>query len=298
MTMFSITIEIAAPPAGVADHEGRRALARVDRIHHQRPAAGRGAPEGGESRGGAAAELPPARWMVTEVEEGTQFTWVSRAPGVLVTARHGVEPSGPARARRSRSTTAAFRAAARRADARDHRALHRHGGGRAQGAPAKRPPPGRLPAVLPDRPRLLPGPAVVRTVSIHRLSGIPGARHPRRDSCRRPSAAQHVVAVRELAPGQRVAVGAQLLHPVVTRDAASRLHWRPELGHRRRRAARRGVRVPGQLHRVPHDLVGRRQVVQGPAARTKPRSERARRTLARTAGGRPLSAASRSAPSM
>jgi len=38
--------------------------------------------------------LPPAMWTVTELEEGRCFIWVSGAPGMQVTARHAVEPSG------------------------------------------------------------------------------------------------------------------------------------------------------------------------------------------------------------
>ena len=36
--------------------------------------------------------FPPAMWTVTEVQDRS-FTWVSRSPGVLVTARHWVEPA-------------------------------------------------------------------------------------------------------------------------------------------------------------------------------------------------------------
>jgi hypothetical protein len=36
-------------------------------------------------------KLPPAFWRVTELIPDSHFTWVSRAPGVLVTARHAVE---------------------------------------------------------------------------------------------------------------------------------------------------------------------------------------------------------------
>jgi hypothetical protein len=36
-------------------------------------------------------KLPPAYWQVTELDPGAGFTWVSRAPGVRVTARHSVE---------------------------------------------------------------------------------------------------------------------------------------------------------------------------------------------------------------
>lgn len=33
-------------------------------------------------------KLPPAWWRVTEFDPGAGFTWLSRAPGVRVTARH------------------------------------------------------------------------------------------------------------------------------------------------------------------------------------------------------------------
>ena len=36
-------------------------------------------------------KLPPAFWRVTELIQGASFTWVSRAPGVRVTARHTAE---------------------------------------------------------------------------------------------------------------------------------------------------------------------------------------------------------------
>jgi len=36
-------------------------------------------------------KLPPAYWRVTELDPGASFTWISRAPGVRVTARHMVE---------------------------------------------------------------------------------------------------------------------------------------------------------------------------------------------------------------
>jgi len=38
--------------------------------------------------------LPPALWRVTQLEEGRSFTWVSRVPGVEVTARHQIEERG------------------------------------------------------------------------------------------------------------------------------------------------------------------------------------------------------------
>ena len=38
-------------------------------------------------------KLPPAFWRITELNPGADFTWISRAPGVRVTARHAVEAS-------------------------------------------------------------------------------------------------------------------------------------------------------------------------------------------------------------
>lgn len=38
-------------------------------------------------------KFPPALWTITAVEPGRGFTWVSKAPGVHVTAHHFVEPS-------------------------------------------------------------------------------------------------------------------------------------------------------------------------------------------------------------
>lgn len=36
-------------------------------------------------------KLPAACWRVTDMEPGVEFTWVSTAPGLKVTARHIVE---------------------------------------------------------------------------------------------------------------------------------------------------------------------------------------------------------------
>lgn len=36
--------------------------------------------------------LSPATWTVTGLVDGSSFTWVSRSPGVTVTAEHVVEP--------------------------------------------------------------------------------------------------------------------------------------------------------------------------------------------------------------
>ncbi|SDF36571.1 Polyketide cyclase / dehydrase and lipid transport [Lentzea fradiae] len=43
-------------------------------------------------------KLSEAIWTVTELTGGTSFTWVSRSPGLLITAGHVVEPD-PAGAR-------------------------------------------------------------------------------------------------------------------------------------------------------------------------------------------------------
>ena len=46
--------------------------------------------------------LRPADFVVTELEPGTQFTWITKSPGVVATARHSVEPiAGGTRARLS-----------------------------------------------------------------------------------------------------------------------------------------------------------------------------------------------------
>src|SRR5947209_3194654 len=39
-------------------------------------------------------KLLPARWRVTDVEEGRGFTWITVGPGFLVTARHYIEGAG------------------------------------------------------------------------------------------------------------------------------------------------------------------------------------------------------------
>ena len=38
-------------------------------------------------------KFPPAFWRVTELNPGAEFTWVSGAPGLRVTARHAAEAS-------------------------------------------------------------------------------------------------------------------------------------------------------------------------------------------------------------
>jgi uncharacterized membrane protein len=55
--------------------------------------------ESGPFRIGSTAEvrqpkLRPAIWRVTEIEEGRNFTWSARSPGVLMKAGHLVEAHG------------------------------------------------------------------------------------------------------------------------------------------------------------------------------------------------------------
>ena len=37
-------------------------------------------------------KLPPALWTVSAIEPGRSFTWISKGPGILVTAHHSIEP--------------------------------------------------------------------------------------------------------------------------------------------------------------------------------------------------------------
>lgn len=64
--------------------------------------------EDGPLRPGSTAKIsqpkvPTVDWVVTELDPGRAFTWVSVAPGALTTARHAVEalPGGGSRVRLS-----------------------------------------------------------------------------------------------------------------------------------------------------------------------------------------------------
>jgi uncharacterized membrane protein len=40
-------------------------------------------------------KLRPAVWRVTELEDGRNFTWATRSPGLCMSAGHLIEPQGP-----------------------------------------------------------------------------------------------------------------------------------------------------------------------------------------------------------
>ncbi len=96
-TEFSVSVEVQAPPQRVwaVMHDIERwpewtwTVRSVERL------------DAGPLAIGSRAlirqpKLIPARWEVTELDEGRSFTWITRSPGVRVTATHGVKasPSG------------------------------------------------------------------------------------------------------------------------------------------------------------------------------------------------------------
>ena len=93
MKTLSITVDIKAPPqrvwAVLSDVEGwpdwTPSVKRVERLD-----------AGPLAVGGRARlrqpKLRPAIWQITKVEKGSSFTWVTRSPGLLVTAHHVIEP--------------------------------------------------------------------------------------------------------------------------------------------------------------------------------------------------------------
>lgn len=95
MTQFSITVDIHAPPdrvwAVMSDierwPEWTPTVASTQRVD-------RGPLAVGSRARIRQPKLPPAVWQVTELDEGKGFTWVTRSPGVRVTARHWVEANG------------------------------------------------------------------------------------------------------------------------------------------------------------------------------------------------------------
>jgi uncharacterized membrane protein len=93
-THFSITVDIPAPPPIVWSvmsdverwPEWTASIARVKRLSP-------GPLQVGSRFRVHQPKLPPAFWRVTELNSGSDFTWLSVAPGLRVTARHAVEPA-------------------------------------------------------------------------------------------------------------------------------------------------------------------------------------------------------------
>jgi len=93
MRTFSTSIDIAAPPERVwaimSDverwHEWTASIRSIRKT------------DAGTLKVGSGAwvrqpKLPPAFWRVTAIEPNREFTWINKAPGIIVTARHAVEP--------------------------------------------------------------------------------------------------------------------------------------------------------------------------------------------------------------
>jgi hypothetical protein len=97
---FSIDVDIAAPPDRVWS-----IMSDVEKWHEWTPSVtsvkrrDRGPFRPGSQAWIRQPKFPPALWTVTDVSDKS-FTWVSRAPGMVVTARHFVTPVGD----RSRAT--------------------------------------------------------------------------------------------------------------------------------------------------------------------------------------------------
>jgi hypothetical protein len=92
MTHFQITIDIQAPPDRVwavlcdIQHwsEWTPTVISVRALDAGPLAVGNGALV-------RQPRLLPARWQITELEEGRSFNWITRGPGLLVTACHSIE---------------------------------------------------------------------------------------------------------------------------------------------------------------------------------------------------------------
>lgn len=92
--MFSVKVDIGAPPARVWDvmsdvarwHEWTASITKVHRL-------GSGPFAVGSRALVRQPSLPPALWTVTEFEPGRRFVWVSVAPGLRVAGIHDVAPA-------------------------------------------------------------------------------------------------------------------------------------------------------------------------------------------------------------
>lgn len=103
MEPFATAIDIDAPPERVWE-----VMLDVDRWHEWTPSVSgirrvdRGPLAVGSQVIVRQPKLPPAKWVVTAIEEGRGFTWESVGPGFRVVGRHEVEfRDGESRARLS-----------------------------------------------------------------------------------------------------------------------------------------------------------------------------------------------------
>jgi uncharacterized protein YndB with AHSA1/START domain len=92
---FQISVEIQATPAVVWG-----VMTDLERCHQWTPTVTSiQRRESGPLAVGSRAHirqpaLPPADWQVIALDPGSSFTWLTKAPGVRVLAKHWVEPSG------------------------------------------------------------------------------------------------------------------------------------------------------------------------------------------------------------
>lgn len=109
MTVYERSIEIAAPPAAVF-----AVMADVERWPEWTASVTSVRLFGGPLAVGSRAlirqpKFPPAWWKVTDLQADREFTWVSVAPGLRVTARHGAfDAPGGTRALLSLTYTGMF----------------------------------------------------------------------------------------------------------------------------------------------------------------------------------------------
>lgn len=94
MRDFTISADIDAPPSAVwaVLHDGERWPEWTSTVTSVTPL-DPGPLAVGKRVRIVQPKLPPAIWEVTDLVEGRGFTWVTRSPGVTVTARHRVEPT-------------------------------------------------------------------------------------------------------------------------------------------------------------------------------------------------------------
>jgi uncharacterized protein YndB with AHSA1/START domain len=91
---FSINVDVDAPPDRVW-----AVMSDIEKWHEWTPSVRsitrreRGPIRPGHRAWVRQPKFPPAQWTVTEVGDRS-FTWVSRAPGLIVTAKHSVTPIG------------------------------------------------------------------------------------------------------------------------------------------------------------------------------------------------------------